>query len=326
MDVSVIVPARNAAATLPSTLRALAAQRLDAPWELIVVDNASSDATGELARAVGARVLTLERDRGPGAARNAGAAAAAAAVLAFTDADCAPAPDWLAGGLRALAAGADLVQGAVAPTPGVAVGPFDRTLRVDRLSGRFETANLFVRAEVFARAGGFQGFLEEERGALEHRPPGLWPTLAEGPFGEDLWFAYRARRGGATIAFGDAALVHHEVFARDWRGYVAERRRLRYFPALTRVAPELREVHWRRLFLTPRSAAFDLAAVAGLASLAARRPAPLVLALPYLALLARAALPWREAALKVAVAQGAADAVGAISLWQGSLLARTPVL
>lgn len=325
MDVSVVVPARNAAATLPETLRALAAQELDGGYEVILVDDGSTDATGALASAAGARVVRHEQARGSAAARNAGVAVASANVLAFTDADCAPAPGWLAAGLRALAGGADLVQGAVAPTPGIAIGPFDHTLSIARLSGRFETANLFVRADTFARAGGFKGFLHEERAGPDDAP-GLRPSLAEGHFGEDLWFAYRALRGGARVAFSSEALVHHAVIRRDWRGYMGERRRLRYFPALTRVAPELREVYWHRVFLSRRSAAFELAALGAVAALAARRRSPLALALPYVALSARAAIPWRRAAPVAALGHVAGDAVGAVNLWRGSLAARTPVL
>ena len=134
-DVSVVIPARDAAATLPRTLEALARQTLPRErFEIVVADDGSRDGTGELARAAdrvvavgsgggrGARdtaveagsgeaVATQGRD-GPGAARNAGAAVASAPVLAFTDADCFPEPRWLEEGLAALA-DADLVQGVV---------------------------------------------------------------------------------------------------------------------------------------------------------------------------------------------------------------------
>jgi glycosyltransferase involved in cell wall biosynthesis len=163
MDVTVVVPARNAAATLPATLAALARQDFAGDYEVIVVDNVSDDDTADLAGAGGARVVRMEVNRGPGPSRNAGARAGTGAVIAFTDADCEPAPDWLSAGVAALNGGADLVQGAVSPTPGVAVGPFDRTLEVRRWTGLFETANLLVRREAFERADGFRPFLDEER-------------------------------------------------------------------------------------------------------------------------------------------------------------------
>ncbi len=93
--VSVIVPAYNAAATLPLCLAALAAQ--DYPreeYEIIVVDDGSTDATAEKASAAGVRVIS-QPNAGPAAARNRGAEAARGELLLFTDADCAPTPGWL---------------------------------------------------------------------------------------------------------------------------------------------------------------------------------------------------------------------------------------
>jgi glycosyltransferase involved in cell wall biosynthesis len=209
MEVTVVVPARNASATLPATLAALSRQDFRGEFEVIVVDNVSDDDTADLARAAGATAVTMEVNRGPGPSRNAGARAGTGAVIAFTDADCEPAPDWLTAGVAALDRGADLVQGAVSPTPGVVFGPFDRTLEIRRWSGLFETANLLVRREAFERVDGFRPFLDEERDDGE---PGLRPTLQEGPFGEDLWFGFRAQRAGARVAFAPDALVHHAVF------------------------------------------------------------------------------------------------------------------
>jgi glycosyltransferase involved in cell wall biosynthesis len=55
----VIVPAYNAAATLAEQLEALAAQRFDGDWELVIVDNGSTDATANLARHYGKRFSTF---------------------------------------------------------------------------------------------------------------------------------------------------------------------------------------------------------------------------------------------------------------------------
>ncbi|HEX9067519.1 MAG TPA: glycosyltransferase [Ktedonobacterales bacterium] len=99
--VSVIMPAYNAAAWLPRTLASLAAQDYSAPrYELILVDDGSTDNTADVARRFAAswsgtmRVLT-KANGGPGSARNWGVADSQAEVIAFIDADCAAAPDWL---------------------------------------------------------------------------------------------------------------------------------------------------------------------------------------------------------------------------------------
>src|SRR5690349_17486601 len=92
-DVSVVIPAFNSAATIEGCLAALAEQTV-MPGEVIVVDDGSTDDTPEIARRMGAEVITQERG-GAGAARNRGAKAARGEVLLFTDADCAPVGDWV---------------------------------------------------------------------------------------------------------------------------------------------------------------------------------------------------------------------------------------
>src|SRR5580704_17875391 len=110
--VSVIVPARDAAPTLDRTLRTLGAQRIGEPFEVILIDDGSHDETVSIARrhAPLVKIIQNEVGLGPGAARNVGVAVARAAVLAFTDADCFPAPDWLSHALEAIET-ADLVKG-----------------------------------------------------------------------------------------------------------------------------------------------------------------------------------------------------------------------
>ncbi|MFC6665214.1 glycosyltransferase family 2 protein [Deinococcus radiopugnans] len=92
-DFSVIIPARNEAAYLPLTLRALEAQR-KAPAEVIVVDNGSTDSTVAVAQAWGARVLHCTRP-GVARARQWGLEAARSPWIATTDADSLPSPQWL---------------------------------------------------------------------------------------------------------------------------------------------------------------------------------------------------------------------------------------
>jgi lipopolysaccharide/colanic/teichoic acid biosynthesis glycosyltransferase/glycosyltransferase involved in cell wall biosynthesis len=93
--ISVVVPAYNAAETLGLCLRALSQQTLDREsYEIIVVDDGSTDATAAVAEAHDVR-LVRQDNAGPAAARNRGAREARGELLLFTDADCAPAPDWI---------------------------------------------------------------------------------------------------------------------------------------------------------------------------------------------------------------------------------------
>jgi len=87
-DLSIVIPALNAAATLPATLAALSGTA----GEVVVADGGSGDGTTGLAGASGARVLVAPRGRGTQLA--AGAAAARGAWLLFLHADTRLAPGW----------------------------------------------------------------------------------------------------------------------------------------------------------------------------------------------------------------------------------------
>jgi glycosyltransferase involved in cell wall biosynthesis len=107
---SVVLPTRGRAAYLEVALDSLAAQDLAEPWELIVVDDGSSDGTRALLERRNVRSLRLNRPRGLNPARNAGIDAAAADLVAFTDDDVRAPAGWL----RALVEGARRHPGAEA--------------------------------------------------------------------------------------------------------------------------------------------------------------------------------------------------------------------
>lgn len=104
---SFIIPAYNEELELPPTLEAIhhAARSAAGPYEIIVVDDASQDATTRLAKSAGAEVVSANY-RQIAAARNAGAQAARGDILFFVDADTQIAPSHVSGALRALSAGA----------------------------------------------------------------------------------------------------------------------------------------------------------------------------------------------------------------------------
>jgi hypothetical protein len=165
---SFVVPAHNEEHELPAALRALlgAADAAGESYELIVVDDASKDATAEIARKFGARVIPIQR-RQIAASRNAGARAARGDVLFFVDADTHIAPRHVKGALEALA------QGCVGG--GARVEMEGRLPLVARLllrafslvyfgTGFGAGAFIFARRSAFEEAGGFdeQFFAGEE--------------------------------------------------------------------------------------------------------------------------------------------------------------------
>ncbi len=96
---SVVVPTYDRMDVLPEVLDALEGQRGAPPFEVVVVDDGSGEATREFLAArrfaVPARVL-IQENRGPAAARNAGVRAAAGRRVAFLGDDTVPTPGWLA--------------------------------------------------------------------------------------------------------------------------------------------------------------------------------------------------------------------------------------
>jgi hypothetical protein len=159
-DVSFVIPALNAEATLGVALEAIAGASAGAASEVLLIDNGSRDRTADVARRHGATVVSAPA-MSVAALRNLGARLARGSLLAFVDSDCVIAPDWLA---RAVPRFDDPRVGAVgAPTE----VPSDATWvqrawalhRHRRPHARpvdwLPTENLLVRKAVWQEVGGF---------------------------------------------------------------------------------------------------------------------------------------------------------------------------
>jgi glycosyltransferase involved in cell wall biosynthesis len=329
--VTVIVPARDAAPTLERTLASLEAQELDEPFEVIVVDDGSTDETAAIAEAHGGRVQLVRspRSEGPGAARNRGVSAARGSILAFTDADCYPTPRWLARGLERLGQ-ADLVQGRVEPDPAEARTPFDRTLTVESDAGFYQTANLLVRRRTFEATGGFTDWVLERANGRRWSRDRRRRRAMRTPIGEDTLFAWSARRAGARSAFAPDAVVHHAVVPGTVRDDIGDHWHwARDMPGLARLVPELREGAFEhRVFFNVTTARFNLA-LAGLLVFATTRRRPWLLAgLPYLRYVLREARRWGRSRRAAAFIIGTpvVDAATVAGLVAGSVRWRCLVL
>jgi hypothetical protein len=198
--ISVIVPAHRAARTLGACLSALRSGTL-APLETMVVDDASDDATREIARGAGAVVIHLPGRSGPAAARNAGAAAARGEILLFVDADVVVPADAIDAVHRAFAADRDLAAlfgsyDAEPDDPGL-VSQFKNLAhhfvhqQAREESGSFWAGCGAIRREVFVAAGGFD--------AERYRRASI----------EDIELGVRLWRAGYRVRLVKALQVRH---------------------------------------------------------------------------------------------------------------------
>lgn len=247
--ISVIVPHYADLTGLAACLDALDAQHFR-DFEIIVGDNASPCGLAAVAAVVRDRArVVVQPERGAGAARNAGVAASTAPIFAFTDADCVPAPDWLAAGVAALAM-ADLVGGAM--TVSVAdeaaltgVEAFERVFAFDNRAyvegkGFSVTANLFTRRDVFDAVGGFRAHVSE-----------------------DADWCLRARDKGYRIAYAADAIVAHPA-RRTWEQLTGKWERLVRESRALHAARGGGATSWQlRTWLLPASAAAHLPKVLG---------------------------------------------------------------
>ncbi len=153
MSISAIIPTLNEASSIAQTLRSVRAEK---PWEVLVVDGGSVDATCELA---GAADRVLHGPRGRAAQMNLGASHATGDILLFLHADCTLEPGALRAaeqclGQRGVAAGCFRMR-VTAPGPLYRLIDACATARV-RLTGLiYGDQGLFVERRCFERLGGF---------------------------------------------------------------------------------------------------------------------------------------------------------------------------
>lgn len=280
---TVVVAARNAQASIAACLSSLAA--LDYPsYDVVVVDDGSSDDTVRLARAAGVTVLAGD-GRGAGIARNRGIDAARGDVVAFTDADCTVSPPWLRRlvvGLRQPGvAGCGSRQQNVFPhDPGQAVQAFDAFFRVASVVSaytRTDEAARRVDHVASCNSAYWKRALVEVGGFAD-----MWP-------GEDVDLDYRLRQKGYGCYYvPDAPVRHHRPGTTSWfRGMM--RRYGRAERELVRRHGRFRLIHRVPLFVAVGLLLQLLWAVPAARPLVAAVDAVAILA--GLALLARAARP-----------------------------------
>jgi GT2 family glycosyltransferase len=201
---TVVVPTSNRAGYVEVTLRSLAAQDLDRPFEVIVIDDGSRDRTADVIAAAGVRSIRHDEPRGPNAGRNEGIAAAQSDLIALVDDDTWIPPGWL----RAMVEGAERHPGAGAyggpirarlegpapracgreepPITSLDLGPSDREAEL------VWSANMALRRGAFERVGPF-----DER----------FTTGGD----EEDWIRRLHAAGGRVVYIADAWLDHRRA-------------------------------------------------------------------------------------------------------------------
>jgi GT2 family glycosyltransferase len=211
--VSVVVPHYHDLRALDLCLSALERQTFPREdFEIVVADNASPEGEAAVRAIVAGRArLTRVEERGAGPTRNGAVALARGEIVAFTDCDCVPEPDWLREGVSALRQW-DLVGGRVKVlvddprrmSPAEAfesVFAFPNETYVRR-KGFSVTANLFCARAVFDQVGGF---------------------ISAGVAEDNDW-CYRAREAGFRIGYAPAAVVGHPA-RKTWADLLKKWRR-----------------------------------------------------------------------------------------------------
>jgi len=219
IDASVVVCTRNRATLLDVALSSLAGQSVDpARFEVLIVDNASTDATPQIVSrwrsAARFECRHIVEDRlGTAHARNRGIAEARGRVVAFLDDDARAESEWLGHLLRVLdeervcGAGGRITLEWESPRPRWLTEPHllallaefdlgDVPCRVERFPYLVGT-NMAFLAELFARVGGFSAELERRSATVI----GM----------EDVEFCHRAVQAAGPLAYEPRAVVHHFV-------------------------------------------------------------------------------------------------------------------
>lgn len=315
---TVAVSTHGRASLLPRLLDGLARQTLPADrFEVVIVDDGSPDDTSARLDAIAAevpfplRVLRHGRNRGAAAGRNTAWRAARAPLIAFTDDDCVPTPEWLRAGVAALDdPSIDFAVGRTEPDPAEIrwlERPFSRSLRVE--SPRFfETCNIFYRRADLEAVGG------------------LDPSFSTG---EDTDLGLRLVESGRTFCWVPDALVRHRVRPPDLRAHLREAGRWEDLALVVRRHPDRREELTHRRWFWKRTHPPTIVALAGgVGAVLARSPVPLVATAWWLhhRLVADPPCPGPRRRILALPGTFAVDAVEVMTMVRGSVRHRTVLL
>jgi len=199
MKISVIIPAYNAHKTIQKCLEGVLSQKTNNEYEVIVVDDGSSDDTVKIIEKFPVRLIK-QKHQGPAKARNLGAKKSKGNIIIFTDSDCIPPENWLK----------ELTK------------PFSDS-EIVGVSGTYKTKN---KEKILARLEGYQ--IEERHEKMKMMDKidfvgtfncayrkniffkyGGFNTKFKTSSGEDPDLSFKIYKGGYKIIFQPTAFVYH---------------------------------------------------------------------------------------------------------------------
>ena len=199
MNASIIIPVRNGSATIADCLRALLKQDFDARYEIIVVDDGSTDDTASIVKRFKGVKLIRQKPSGPAIARNTGAKNAKHEIVVFTDADCIPEKDWLKEMLKPFAnSKVAAVQGAYKTRQRSLIARFVQT----EIEYRY---NKMLRSKAIDWIGSYSAAYRKRIFLREHGFNEKFPKAS----GEDPELSYRLQKKGYKLVFNPKAIVYH---------------------------------------------------------------------------------------------------------------------
>jgi glycosyltransferase involved in cell wall biosynthesis len=239
ITITVVIPTYNRMQDLEQCLKALQAQSLaDGLFDVVIVDDGSVDDTSSVLKRWAASWPRLrfirQTNRGPATARNAGVAHATGSIIAFTDDDCQPAPDWLQRIHDRFSQGFHgCLHGTVRSS--LPSSPFVHSVIGE---GAVITSNLAIEQSVFENIGRFDADFRA-------------------PWCEDADLYYRLRKASVPILYDPDLIVDHPPRYQTFSSFLKKSRFFQYYGLIARKHPDMEPLssHRDRLILAGKKIA-----------------------------------------------------------------------
>ncbi|HZX20318.1 MAG TPA: glycosyltransferase [archaeon] len=199
VNATIIIPAYNSEKTIKQTIDACKNQKFSGSFEIIVVDDGSTDNTKKVAEDAGARVFS-QKNSGPAKARNFGAKKAKFDIFVFTDADCTPEKNWL--------------SEMVAPFNDKEVVGVQGAYKTKQrsLTARFSQAEIEERYDLMKKNSTELDWIGSYSAAYRKKDffdaNGFDESFPKAS-GEDPELSYKLHKAGKKLVFNPKAIVYH---------------------------------------------------------------------------------------------------------------------